>query len=151
MRIIIPRKAELLVQYHAEEGTVDLEPAVVLDEAQFSEFVHEEIDPRPRCPNHLRQHLLRHFGQHLLRLALRTIARQQQQRPRQPLLAGIEQLIDEGFFDADVPRQHVRDKAVRSRSRSSTSDRFFGGRGFCQTSRAFSSERLHRKALHQRQ
>ena len=51
-------------------------PAVVLDEAPFPEFVHEKIDPRPRCADHFRQHPLRHSGQHLLRLALRLIARE---------------------------------------------------------------------------
>ena len=60
----------LLVQNDAQEGVVDVQPAVILDEAQFPEFVHEKIDPRPRCTDHL--------GQHLLRLALRPIARQQQ-------------------------------------------------------------------------
>jgi hypothetical protein len=31
------------VQHDAQESSVDLKAAVVLDEAQFSEFVHEEI------------------------------------------------------------------------------------------------------------
>jgi hypothetical protein len=35
-------------------GIVDLNRPIVLDEAQFPEFVHEEIDPGPRCANHLR-------------------------------------------------------------------------------------------------
>ena len=34
--------------------------AVVSDEPEFPEFVHEEIDPGPRCAKHLRQHPLRH-------------------------------------------------------------------------------------------
>ena len=32
---------------------------------------------------------------------------QQQERPCQPLLGGVQQLIDQVFFNADVPRQHV--------------------------------------------
>ena len=35
----------LVVQHHAQERSVDLQTAVVLDEAQFPELVHEEIDP----------------------------------------------------------------------------------------------------------
>jgi hypothetical protein len=51
-------KTNLFVQDDSEEGIVHLNLAVVLDEAQFPEFVHEEIDSGPRCANHLRQHLL---------------------------------------------------------------------------------------------
>src|SRR6266478_2073675 len=102
----------LLVKDNTQEGIVDVDLAVVLDESQFPEFVHEKIDPRPRCPDHLRQHLLRHFGKHLLRLALRAIARQQQQGARQPFLARIEQLVDQVLFDSYVSRQHIRDEAV---------------------------------------
>jgi hypothetical protein len=34
----------LLVEYHAQERSVDLQAAVVFDEAQFPKLVHEEID-----------------------------------------------------------------------------------------------------------
>ena len=53
------------------------------------------------------------FGKVLDRHVFLAVARQQQQRARQPLLARIEQLIDEVFLDADVARQHVRDEAIR--------------------------------------
>src|SRR5467141_5101136 len=108
----IYEKEYLVVQDHAQEGIVDVDLAVVLDEPEFPEFVHEKIDPRPRCPDHLRQRFLRHFGKHLLRLVLRAIARQQQQRARQPFLAPIEQLVDQVLFDSYVSRQHIRDEAV---------------------------------------
>jgi len=55
-----------VLQDNTQEGFVDLDLAIVLDEAQFPEFVHEKIGPGPRCANHLRQHLLRYFGNHLL-------------------------------------------------------------------------------------
>ena len=58
---------KLVVEDNTQEGIVDVDLAVVLDEAQFPEFVHEKIDPGPRCANHLRQHLLRNFGEHFLR------------------------------------------------------------------------------------
>jgi len=79
-----------LVKDNTQEGIVDVDLAVVLDEAQFPEFVHEKIDPGPRGANHLRQHLLRYFGKHLLRMASRAVVREQQQSARQPLLAGVE-------------------------------------------------------------
>ena len=51
-------KVNLVVQDNAEEGIVDVDLPVVLDEAQSPEFVHEKIDPGPRCANHPRKHLL---------------------------------------------------------------------------------------------
>ena len=42
-----------------------------------------------------------------------AVARQQQERPREPLLARVEELIDEILFDADVPGEHVRDEPIR--------------------------------------
>jgi hypothetical protein len=44
-----------------------------------------------------------------------AVAGQQQQRPRQPLFAGIEQLIDEVRFDPDVALQHVGQEPVGER------------------------------------
>ncbi len=91
---------------------VDLDRPVVFDESQFPEFVHEEIDPRTRGPHHACQRLLRHFRQHPLRLILLPIARQQQQRARQPLFTRIEKLIDQILFHPDVMRQHVSDEMI---------------------------------------
>jgi hypothetical protein len=55
-----PKRAKvgLLVQDDTEEGAVDLKPAIVMNEAQFPEFVHEEVYPGARRANHFRQHLL---------------------------------------------------------------------------------------------
>ena len=86
--------------------------AVVLDEAQLPEFVHEKIDPGPRCANHPRQHLLRYSGKQLLRMARRAIARQQQQSARQPFFAGVEELVDQVRFDSGVSRKHISNEAV---------------------------------------
>jgi hypothetical protein len=41
---IIAKRVCLLVQHDAQKRSVDLKAAVVIDEAQFSELVHEEID-----------------------------------------------------------------------------------------------------------
>ena len=82
---------------------MDLKSAIVMNEAQFPEFVHEKIHPRSRCANHFRQHLLRYFGKHLLRLGFRAVASEQQKSPSQPFLARIEKLIDQILLDSDVP------------------------------------------------
>ena len=90
-----------------QKGIVDVDLAVVLDEAQLPEFVHEKIDPGPRYANHFRQHLLRYFGNHLLMLASRAIPREQQQSARQPFLTGVEELVNQVLLDGRrtcVPR-----------------------------------------------
>jgi hypothetical protein len=46
-------------------------------------------------------------------LILFAVTGQQEKRPCQAFLAGVKQLIDEIFLDADVPGQHVGDEAVR--------------------------------------
>jgi hypothetical protein len=51
-----------VVEDDVKEGIVDFERVVVLDEAKFPEFVHEEAHARPRGPDHLRQHLLTDLG-----------------------------------------------------------------------------------------
>ena len=87
---------------------VDFAVVIVLDEAQFPEFVHEKIDAGPRCANHLRQHLLRYFGKHTLRMAWLAIAREEQQSARQPFLAGVKELVDQVLFDPNVSCQPYR-------------------------------------------
>ena len=45
----------LFMQDHAQEGVVDLDSAViVMNEAQFPEFIHEQVDPGARCTHHFR-------------------------------------------------------------------------------------------------
>jgi hypothetical protein len=73
------------VQDNTQEGIVDAKLAIIFDEAQFSELVHEKIDPWARRADHFRQHLLRYFGKYLLRLVRRAIAGEQQQSARQPV------------------------------------------------------------------
>src|SRR5579863_3406369 len=106
-------KVSSIVQDHTQEGIVDVDLAVVFDEAQFPKFVHEEIDPRTRCANDLRQHLLRYFGKHLVKIARCAIAGEQQKSARQPFLAGVEKLVDQVLLHSYVACQHVGDEAVR--------------------------------------
>ena len=65
------------MQHDAQERSVDLKAAVVLDEAQFPELVHEEIDARARCANHLGQRFLRHLGENSVRLVLFAVTGKQ--------------------------------------------------------------------------
>jgi hypothetical protein len=55
-------RLESVVQRDTQERSVDLKTAVILDEAQFPELVHEKFDSRARCADHLRQRFLLYFG-----------------------------------------------------------------------------------------
>jgi len=94
---------------------VDLDAAVVIDQAQFSKFVHEETHPRPGRSDHLRKRLLTDFCDDRLRPAFLAEIRQQQKRPRQAFLARIEKLIDQVLLDPTVAGQQVRDKQFGER------------------------------------
>jgi hypothetical protein len=94
----------LLVQDNTEKGAVDLKSAiVVLNEAEFPEFVHEKVDSGARRANHFRQHLLGNFGKHLFWLGFLAIPGEQQKSAGQPFLAGVKKLIDQILLDSDVP------------------------------------------------
>ena len=92
---------------------MDVESAVVPNEAQFPEFIHEHIDSRASCSDHFCQRFLRDFGERLLRLVFFAIAREQQQDARQSFLRGVEELIDQVLLDSDVPGQKISNESVR--------------------------------------
>ena len=71
------RRLASLVQHDAQERTVDFNPSVVFDETQFPELVHEKIDPRARCADHLRERFLRDLGEQAVGLVLFTVAGEQ--------------------------------------------------------------------------
>src|SRR5579862_127060 len=73
---------------------------IVLDEAQFTEFIHEKIDSRPRRPDHLGQRLLGYFGERLLEIAWLSITREQQESASQAFFAGVEELVYQILFPA---------------------------------------------------
>jgi hypothetical protein len=79
---------------------VDLQVAVVLDEAQSPELVHEVADPGPRRADDLGQRRLADRRRDRLRPAVLAEIRQQQEGSCQPLLARIEELVDQVLLDA---------------------------------------------------
>src|SRR5450631_3050450 len=44
----------LLMQKQAQQGAVDLDLAIVINQAQSAKFVHEKVDACSRCSDHLR-------------------------------------------------------------------------------------------------
>jgi hypothetical protein len=63
-----------------------------------------------RRADHVRERLLADFGDHRLVLSLLAEVRQQEQSPRQPLLAGVKQLVDQIFLDSERASQKMRRK-----------------------------------------
>jgi hypothetical protein len=81
---------------------VDFDAAVIVDQAQFSKFVHKEADARPGRSDHLCKRFLADFCYDRFRPTFLAKIRQQQKRPRQAFLALIEQLIDQIFLNPTV-------------------------------------------------
>lgn len=100
------------MQDDVEQRAVYLQTAVVLDESQFPEAVHEEADAGAGSPHHFGERFLADLGHQGFRLSLFAVAREQQKHPRQPLLAGVEELIYQVFFVADIAGQQVADKQI---------------------------------------
>ena len=59
----------LIVKDEIEEGTVHVQPAVVMYEAQFLELIHEETDTGARRADHLGERFLTDLWNNRLRLA----------------------------------------------------------------------------------
>ena len=87
---------------------MDVQAAVVFNEAQLPKLVHEETHPGPRRPDHLGQGFLTDSGHDGLMLPVFAEAGQQQQNPRQPFLAGIEELIYQVLLDPNISGQQKR-------------------------------------------
>src|SRR6476661_2049584 len=98
------------VQNDIEQRGVDFDLAVVVNQAQFSKFVHKKAHAGARRTNHLRERLLADLGEDWLGSTVLTKIREKQEGPRQPLLAGVEQLVDQVCFNPDSALQEMRDE-----------------------------------------
>src|ERR1700729_4136135 len=90
--IIILRSVylRLLIQNRVQQRTMDLDLAVITDEAQFSEFVHEGTPARSRRSHHPPQRPLIELCIDGLRATLLAEIGEQQKQACKPLLTGIE-------------------------------------------------------------
>ena len=81
---------------------MNLQSAVVVNEAQLPELIHKEINPFARYPDHFRQCFLIYLRNDRFGFAFLTVAGQQQKSSGQPFLAGVEKLIDQVLLDAHI-------------------------------------------------
>jgi hypothetical protein len=95
------------VQHSIQERIVDFNFSIVADESEFAEFVHEKTDAGSGGADHFCQRFLIDIGNDGLRAALLSEIREQQEKSREPLLARIEQLVDQVLFNAAVPCQQI--------------------------------------------
>jgi hypothetical protein len=72
------------VQNHVQQGTANLDLAVVINQAQSPKLVHEKADARSRRADDIRERLLADFRQNRFWLAFLAKIRKQQKGPRQP-------------------------------------------------------------------
>jgi hypothetical protein len=106
--------SELIVQDYAAEATVDRHfSTVVFDKAKLPELIHEKINPRPGCADHLCQVFLTNPGNYSFGTALFAKMGQQQENPSQALLAGVEKLVHEIRFVSDDTGKQMSDKHFR--------------------------------------
>jgi len=99
---LVPLDLRRVVKHGVQKRMMDLDLAIIADETELAEFVHEEADAGTGGADHLRQYFLADLNLDRPRAAFLAEVRQQQQKPRQPFLARIEQLIDQVGFNAAV-------------------------------------------------
>jgi len=100
----------LVVQDDAEQATVDGKPAVVIDEAQLLELVHEMTDAGTGGADHLCQTLLTDSGKDCFGSAFPAKMREQQENSSQPQFARIKELVDKVLFIPDIAGEQMRDE-----------------------------------------
>jgi hypothetical protein len=96
------------VQHSAQERSVDFDFSIVADEPELAEPVHEKTDAGSRGADHVRQRFLIDIWTDRLRAAFLSEMREQKEKAREPLLARIEQLVDQILFNPAVPGQEIR-------------------------------------------
>jgi len=103
----------IIIQQDVEQRVMDVNVAVVVNETQFTEFVHERAHARPRGPDHFRERRLIYLCFDRLRFAILAKIRHKQQESCEAFFAGIEELIDQISLYAHVARQQVGDEQFR--------------------------------------
>ncbi len=84
-----------VVEDNVEQGLVDVDAAVVVDEAHFAEAIHEEADARAGSADHLGECLLGDFWNDDMRVIGKPEFGHKEQDTRQALFTGVEELVDE--------------------------------------------------------
>src|SRR6266478_6315222 len=90
-----PPNVRILTQHYVQQGVVNLQGSVVLDEPKLATLVHEQAHARPSGADHLRKRLLAYLRYDRLRLTLLPEIRHQEENSCQTFFARIEELVDQ--------------------------------------------------------
>ena len=101
------------MQKDVQEGAMNFKSTVVVYKTEFAELIHEKANPRACRANETRERLLADIRSHQFVLTFLSETGQKQQDPRQPLFAGIKELIHEVLFDSNIAGEHVREHQFR--------------------------------------
>lgn len=96
-----------------EDGTVNMQSALGVDEALLAEFGQKETDSRPGRADQIGQCFLADLRNDGFSLASFPKAGQQHKNPGQPFLAAVEALIQQVLLDSDVAGQQIGDEKFR--------------------------------------
>src|SRR5579863_6550015 len=98
---IVRHDDELIVKDNVQQRVVNLQFTVVIDESQSAEFLHEKADSCNGSANRLREDRKTDLRNGAPRSALLSEVGHQEKRARQPLLIGVQDLVDHVLLDAD--------------------------------------------------
>ena len=96
------------MQDDAQQRAVHLEVSVIFDEAHAAEFVHEGADAGSGRADHFGEGFLANFCDDRRRATILAEISEEQKKSRKPLLAGIEELINQIRFHTNVTREQIR-------------------------------------------
>jgi len=106
------QRRPLVVKHDADKRAVDVHaPAVVINEAQVPEPIHKETHSRAGCTDHLGEGLLAYFRDQRYRLGFLAKIGHQQKKSSQSLFTGVEEVIHQVSFHANVPGKQINEKA----------------------------------------
>ncbi len=97
---------KLIQKNDIEKRFIYFDPAVVFDEAELAEPIHEEADAGPRRTDHLCQRFLRNGGNAGIVLSRLTEFGHEQKNARQAFFAGVEELVYEIGLRSHAASQH---------------------------------------------
>jgi len=110
LRVLLGQR---VVQHHIEQGGIHSNAPVEADIAELFEATQEEADAGPGGAHHLSKRLVRDFRNEGIRFAGLAKVRHQEQRPRQPPFAGVEELIHQIRLGSYAPDEDELHEEIR--------------------------------------